>query len=249
MLNKLKNKSIKSYFISFFEFLILLVPIIFSLPKEYFPHTIKIVQNNTDTFNIILIVILFISIVVRHILNKKLSYADYERNKFKEIALAYRTIFGTNIDYLLKGISEELKFTKDERITVFVYSATLDKFFSIGRYSFSEKYKKIGRLIIEDTDEYVYKIINEENHHNHNPKYSKERKMQSKSMYGTALMDENNMNTIGVMVFQSMKNKKFYSSEKRKELLVISSKVNDMLLDMNLNPNEIKSSNNPIGGM
>lgn len=196
------------------------------------------------------------------LLNKFIDYTDHIFvNKTKQLienVKSYRSFLSGYIDGILKDITDTLDYTESERLTVFLYSSSLNKFFSIGRYSLSSKYNKTHRYIIDNEKEYVYSVLNDEDHYEKSPNISNgffsfsknKRNMESNDMYGIPLFDEKRQNKIGVVIVQTMKVKMFTSNKRNRGKLEAEVKfLNDQINKMNIEPNTIVSSNKTLEGM
>ena len=186
------------------------------------------------------------------------SIKYFKLNKFKkleETLKVYRTFISCPLDEKLKEIYKTLNLTEKDRISVFLYSASLDKFYSIGRYSFSREYNKTGRYVIDDKNEYVYKVINEEEKEHYkkaplikNHWYIKnKRNMESKDMYGVAILNKN-YDKIGVIIYQSIEKERFLKQRFKNRIKKESKKIEKLIRDMKIDPNYIKDNNHTIKG-
>lgn len=241
-----------------FEFFILFIPILFALPNDTFIFEYDFIVKHKKIIFDILIWILPISIIGRYLIEYKLFKYKKENNRLLEAVKSYRSFLSGYIDEKLKEISQTINNTESERITVFLYSSSLNKFYSIGRYSLSSKYNKVGRYIIENEKEYLFSVLNDEKHYDKSPSidnhwYSlpkQKRNMESNDMYGVPLFDSKRSNKIGVVVFQSMKTKVYsHRKEIRNKIADEVKKLNDEINTMNIEPNTIISNNQTLEGL
>lgn len=245
------------FFKVLFEILIVLSPLVLTLPDESKFFTYPFILEYKENIFTFLLYILPISIIGRYLIEYSLFRYKNENKKLLEAVQAYRSFLSGYIDEKLKSISSTLNFTESERITIFLYSSTLNKFFSIGRYSLSPKYNKIGRYIIDTEKEYVYAVLNDETHYEKSPlinnswyfsnKYK--RTMESKDMYGVPLFDSKSQNKIGVAVIQTMKSKAYTSKTIRRKIAEEVKKLNEEINLMNIDPNSVASSNKTLEGL
>ena len=234
------------------EVLILLIPIFFALPQDSFIYDYQFISSKIEQIRFVLIVVLALSIGIRYSIEYRNFKLKKENERLREAVKSFRSFISGSVNLKVKEIFENLNLNEQYRITVFLYSSSLDKFFSIGRYSSAPKFNEIGRYVIDDKQEYVYQVLNDDNHHKNAPEVKnglfKKRVMQSKSMFGVSLWDDKHMNKIGVVVFQSMKENAYKSKETRtnciKEILNINTLINEMKID----PNSIASANSTIRG-
>ena len=239
-----------------FEFFILFIPILFALPNDTFIFEYPLIIKHKKLIFDILIWILPISIIGRYLIEYKLFRYKKENNRLLEAVKSYRSFLSGYIDDKLKELSNKLEFNESDRITVFLFSSSLNKFFSIGRYSLSSNYKKVNRYIIENKKEYLYAVLNENDHYSKSPSINNKfwhfgkkykRNMESNDMFGIALFDKERQNKTGVVVFQSM-NENIYTKKKKlhnklvDEVKLLNSEINKM----NINPNTIISHNKTL---
>ncbi|MCB4774615.1 MAG: hypothetical protein LGB71_04950, partial [Sulfurovum sp.] len=129
----------------FCEALLLIIPIFFALPNDSFVYDYGYIKSNITTIRPILIVTLFLAIIIRYIIEYRNFKLKGDNKKLIEAIKQYRGFLSSGIDEKLKETFEALKLNEDFRITVFLYSSTLNKFFSVGRYSSAPKYNHEGR--------------------------------------------------------------------------------------------------------
>lgn len=241
-----------------FEFFILLIPITFALPTDSFIYNYQIISNNKKDIFDILIWVLPLSIIGRYIIEYRLFKYKKEKAKLLEAVKSYRSFLSGYIDDKLKDLSNDLERTESDRVSVFLYSSSANKFFSIGRYSHSSRYKKVGRYIIENKNEYLFSVLNDKEHYSKSPNISNKfwqngknkRNMESKDMFGVSLYDKQRQNKIGVVVFQSLE-ENVYTKQKRLHNKILSEvkKLNLEINKMNIEPNSLVSHNKPLEGL
>ncbi|WP_334092852.1 MULTISPECIES: hypothetical protein [Helicobacter] len=232
----------KLFWIIFVKICILGIPIYFGVFQNKIQN---IFENNKllDLINLVLLAVLLITLIVE-------AYNQYKIIKYKKLSKlvnAYRSFISGYFDDELKLISNTLNYTESERLTLFLYSSSQNAFYSVGRYSKSPKYNQIGRYIIDNPKEYVFAVINEENHRN-NPQPIKHKwfnlfrykvKMLSNDMYGVYI--ENKGIKIGVVIAQTMKQNKFNNKNERKKLKEEVIKLQEKIIQMKINPNVLPS--------
>lgn len=240
----------------FFEFCIIVIPILFSLPIDSTIFQYSLVKQYKGFIFDILIWIIPISIIGRYIIEYKIFKYKKENKKLLESVKQYRSFISGYIDDKLKDLSNKLNFNESDRITVFLYSSTLKKFYSVGRYSHSSQYNEVNRYVIDNKKEYLFSVINENNHYSKSPNINNKlwhlgkrykRNMESNDMFGVELFDKVRQNKIGVVVFQSM-NGDVYSKKKklRNRILEEVNDLNTEINKMNIDPNTIVSHNKTL---
>lgn len=210
------------------------VPIILSFFDKKTATDLKwdTIANHFDAFRWSLIAILITSCLVsifskRNMVNLLEEKEDFER---------YLEVINlrSKMRKVLRDIAEEIDFeSKECRITAYYFSARFEQMFSLGRYSKAPEYDKNGRLIIKDSNEYVFKVLNqeEEKHIQDAPtKMGRKRRMKSRSIYGVGLTDKNNT-LIGVVIFQHMQ-EQYFSPKKRKKIANHIRMNNDKILSV-----------------
>ena len=234
------------------EVFILLIPIFFALPQDSFIYEYQFISTKIEKIRLFLIIILAFSIILRYSIGYRNFKLKKENERLKEAVKSFRSFISSSINLKVKEIFENLSLNEQYRITVFLYSSSLDKFFSIGRYSSAPKYNEIGRYVIDNKQEYVYQVLNEIRHHENAPEVKnglfKRRVMQSKSMFGVPLWDDKHMNKIGVVIFQSMKDDAYKSKGTRDNCIKKISEINTLINEMRIDPNSIASVNSTLKG-
>ncbi len=216
---------------------IFVIPIFFGI-SNYLIEQFVIIKSNFSIICYILLAILFVSLTIE-------AYNQYKIIKYKKnhrLVKAYRSFISGYFDDELRDIFNSLEYSEEERLTLFLYSSSQNKFYSVGRYSKSAKFNKLGRYVIDDEREYVYNVINEqeEKHNAKSPSInSKKFNMQSKSMYGVPI--ENKGIKIAVVVAQSMNNNFWKSKDKRRKLKEKVCLLQNKIVAMNINPNILPS--------
>ncbi|HEB8062058.1 TPA: hypothetical protein RZJ77_001302, partial [Campylobacter coli] len=206
--------------------------------SNYLIEQFVIIKSNFSIICYILLAMLFVSLTIE-------AYNQYKIIKYKKnhlLVKAYRSFISGYFDDQLRNISDDLKYSEEERLTLFLYSSSQNKFYSVGRYSKSAKFNKLGRYVIDDEREYVYNVINEqeEKHNAKSPSIdSKKFNMQSKSMYGVPI--EYKGIKIAVVVAQSMNNNFWKSKDKRQKLKEKVCLLQEQIVAMNINPNILPS--------
>ena len=178
-----------------------------------------------------------------------IQYKCYKNKKHYKLIKAYRSFISGYFDDKLREISNNLGYTENERLTLFLYSSSQNSFYSIGRYSKSPKYNQIGRYVIDNQDEYVFAVINEKEHYDKSKPiknkwfklFSHKIKMQSNDMYGVYI-EEKGMK-IGVVIAQTMKPNKFNNKTERNKLKKKILELQSIIIEMNINPNVLPSEN------
>ncbi|EIU9967519.1 hypothetical protein L7A57_001246 [Campylobacter coli] len=216
---------------------IFVIPIFFGI-SNYLIEQFVIIKSNFSIICYILLAMLFVSLTIE-------AYNQYKIIKYKKnhlLVKAYRSFISGYFDDQLRNISDDLKYSEEERLTLFLYSSSQNKFYSVGRYSKSAKFNKLGRYVIDDEREYVYNVINEqeEKHNAKSPSIdSKKFNMQSKSMYGVPI--EYKGIKIAVVIAQSMNNNFWKSKDKRQKLKEKVCLLQEQIVAMNINPNILPS--------
>ena len=237
------------------EILIVLIPVFLSInvDKGNFLYFIVNFSHAHSNYLISLLVGIFF---IRYLIEHKFINYKKKNDKLLEAIKVYRSFISSPIDDLLKDIFHELEMNEKDRLSVFLYSNSLNKFFSVGRYSTSNKYNEVGRYIIEDEKEYVFKVLNDytEEHYKEAPQIKNsffkryKRTMESNSMYGVPIFNKEQSIKIGVLICQSMKQKAFKNKNYRKKIQEKAKKIEELLSSMKIDPNYIKSSNKPPKG-
>jgi hypothetical protein len=219
-------------------------------------HNISFLPENLVTFTdknkVFFILLVFMAIISRYFMEIKNFSLKVKNQKLEETINTYRGFLSGYIDALLKKLAEDLNHNESDRVTIFLYSATLDRFFSVGRYSSSPKFNKVGSLVIEDQKDYLYSVLNDEiiydplksetfgENFKMKLKYLfKKRNMESKDIYGVPLYDNFKQNKIGVIVFQSMRKDRYKDEEFRKRVVEKSRELNLILTQMKIAPNSV----------
>lgn len=233
-----KGKYVKINIIFIFaKTLIFVIPIFFGI-SNYLIEQFDFLKSYFSIICCFLLVILLVSLIVE-------AYNQYKIVKYKknhQLVKAYRSFISGYFDDELRDIFNSLKYSEEERLTLFLYSSSQNKFYSVGRYSKSAKFNKLGRYVIDDEREYVYNVINEqeEKHKAKSPSIdNKKFNMQSKSMYGVPI--ENKGIKIAVVIAQSMDNNFWKSKDKRRELKEEVYLLQSKIVEMNINPNILPS--------
>jgi len=236
----------------FTELLIVLIPIYISLPKSwlYFEVLDNFRQNHLPS----LIVILSLAILFRYFFENKIKNYKKHIKKLEESTTAYQIFITSSIEELLRDIFNNLSFGEEDRITLFLYSPSTNKFYFSGRYSSAPKLKKRGRIIIDNEAEYMYRVLNEisENHYKTAPQiknnWLKKRTMESNSMYGVPIWDDKHDIKIGVLIFQSYKEKAYRSKSIRNKIKDEAVKIEELVQSMKINPSILPSDTKPLKG-
>ncbi len=240
------------------EFFILMITTVFSIPSTSFIFQYELISRNKQTIFNYLIVILALAIIIRYVIEYKRFGLRKQNQKLLEAVKSYRGFISGFIDDELRQISQKITHSKkSDRISVFLYSSSLSKFYSIGRYSTSSKYNKVGRYIIEDEREYLFSVLNEENHYTLSPKIKNrwctrkknKRNMQSQDMLGVPIFDEKEQNTIGVVVLQSTDINRYQNKKYQDKIKHYVKELNKKINQMNIDPNTIASMNNTLEGL
>ncbi len=234
------------------EAIILLIPVFFALPQNSFVYEYEFINTNIGTIRISLIIALALAILVRYAIEYRNFRLKKENKNLREAVKNYRSFISASVNEKLKEVFERLSLNSKHRVTVFLYSSSLDKFFSIGRYSSAPMYNEVGRYVLDDKNEYVYRVLNDDSHHKNAPEIKnsllKKRKMQSKSMFGVPLWDDKHMNKIGVVVYQCMRDKAYRTKEIRRQHIDEAVVINNLLNEIKIDPNSISSSNDTLRG-
>lgn len=233
------------FFIWATKICIVIIPIYFGVGInilkrfEFFNHYENII-------NIIFILLLLLALMCEGYT----QYKCYKNKKHYKLVKAYRSFISGYFDDKLREISNNLGYTENERLTLFLYSSSQNAFYSIGRYSKSPKYNQIGRYVIDNQDEYVFAVINEEKHYDKSKpiknKWFKplehKIKMQSNDMYGVYIEEKEGMK-IGVAIAQTMKQNKFNNKAERNKLKKKILELQSIIIEMKINPNVLPSEN------
>ena len=235
------------------EILIITIPILLSLPQKWLYF--NFISNFRNEYSIYLLVILTISIVLRYIFDNKIKNYQTHIKKLEHIVIAYQQFIIVTIEDLLKNIFNTLELTEQDRISLFLYSSSVNSFYFAGRYSSAPKYNKQGRTVINNEQEYVFKVLNEEleKHYKDAPSikngFKKVRIMESKSMYGVPIWDSEHSLKIGVVIFQSMKRNAYRSKDIRKKIQEQAKRIEKLINDMKINPSILPTDTKPIKGL
>lgn len=219
------------------KILIFLIPIIFSI-NNYLVEQFGTIKQYNNYILFILAILLFASVSYE-------GYNQYQIFKYRklyQLVKAYRSFISGYFDDTLRQISTNLNYSESERLTLYLYSSSQNKFYSVGRYSKSPKFNRVNRYVIENEKEYVYNVINEkeEKHNEKSPSInSKKFNMQSQSMYGVVI--ENKGMKIAVVIAQSMNNNFWKSKDKRQKLKKEVYLLQNKMIEMNINPNILPS--------
>ena len=240
------------------EFFILMITTVFSIPSTSFIFQYGIISRNKQIIFNDLIVILALVIIIRYVIEYKRFGLKKQNQKLSEAVKSYRAFISGFIDDELREISQKINHSKkSDRISVFLYSSSLDQFYSIGRYSASSKYNKVGRYIIEDEKEYLFSVLNEEDHYALSPKIKNRwctrkknrRNMQSQDMLGVPIFDEKKQNTLGVVVLQSTDVNRYQYQRYQDKIKHHVKELNEKINQMNIDPNTIASMNKTLEGL
>jgi len=235
------------------EILIILIPIFLSLPKKWLYF--QFLETFRTDYSVLLLITLSIFIVLRYIFENKIANYKKQIKKLKHTLMAYQQFIIISIEDLLKNIFIQLELSENDRVSCFLYSSSVNRFYFAGRYSSAPKYNKQGRTVIENEQEYVFKVLNEESekHYKDAPSikngYSKKRIMESSSMYGVPIWDNEHSLKIGVVVFQSMKDNAYRSKEKRKQIQKETKKIEELVNTMKINPSILPTDSKPLKGV
>jgi len=238
------------------EILIIFIPLLLSISIDNKDSFLYIIINFAHIHSIYFIYLLVFIFIIRYIVEYKFKNYKKKNDKLLEAIKVYRSFVSSPIDNLLKDIFRVLKMNEKDRLSVFLYSNSLSKFFSVGRYSTSNKFNKVGRYVIENEKEYVFKVLNDETeeHYKKAPEVKNsffrrdKRTMESKSMYGVPIFNEDKSIKIGVLICQSMKEKAYRNKEYRRQIQNEAKKIENLLKEMKIDPNYIKSGNMPPKG-
>ncbi|MFB1645699.1 hypothetical protein [Campylobacter molothri] len=231
---------INSIFNIFVKISIFIIPIFFGI-SDYLIERFIFIKLYFSIICCMLLVILFLSLAMEGYIQWKII--KYKKNH--QLVKAYRSFISGYFDDELRGIFNFLRYSEEERLTLFLYSSSQNKFYSVGRYSKSAKFNNVGRYVIDDENEYVYNVINEqeEKHNTKSPSInSKKFNMQSKSMYGVPI--ENKGIKIAVVIAQSMNSDFWKSKDKRRKLKEKVCSLQNKMIEMNINPNTLPSEIN-----
>lgn len=202
------------------DFFILLVSIIFTLAiegklVEYFSFAKK-----HPMWTILILGVFWIYLFWRKIkyevlqddLQEKLNEIKEENKFYTDLISSFKYQISEPLENKLFEVSKKLKFDNNYRITVYTY--TKNRFFSIGRYSHNEEYRKFGRIAIRDQNELLFKAWQNGNL-TQTLKPDVRRKMKSQKISIHYLYEKNDelpeKNKFGVVVFETTnkKDKKF----------------------------------------
>lgn len=201
--------------------------------EEWTKFGLAFITNHFIYFKSILIIVFCVSIIAVGLLNLSLYRLTDEKDDLEQ----YIEALGLNLKIkpILQRMAKDLDLDKkNHRITAYYYSAKVNQMFSLGRYSRSPEYDKNGRLIIKDSSEYVFKVLNqeEEEHIQNAPtKMNWRRRMKSRSIYGVGLTNKNDT-LIGVIIFQHMQKDFFHLEEIRSKIASCVRKNNDKILSI-----------------
>ncbi len=235
------------------ELCIIIIPILLSLPKNYLHF--EFLDKFRNEYSIPLLIMLFFVIVLRYIFENQIKNYQKQIEKLNHIITAYQQFIIVSIEDLLKDIFNTLKLSEKDRITLFLYSSSVNRFYFAGRYSSAPKYNIQGRLVIENENEYVFKVLNEESekHYKNAPVikngFKKDRVMESKSMYGVPIWDNNHSIKIGVVIFQSLKDNAYRNKDVRKRLQEQVKMVEKLVNNMKINPSILPTDTKPLRGL
>lgn len=202
------------------DFFILLVSIIFTLAVEG-----KLVEYISLVKKYPMWTLLVLGLLWIYLFWKKIQYEinqdnlqeklddTLEENKFySDLISSFKYQISEPLENKLFEVSKELKLDNNYRITVYTY--TKNRFFSIGRYSHNEEYRKFGRIAIRDKNELLFKAWQSGNL-TQTLKPDMRRKMKSQKISIHYLYEKNDelpeKNKFGVVVFETTnrKDKKF----------------------------------------
>ena len=235
------------------ELLIIIIPILLSLPKSYLYF--DFLNEFRNEYSILLLIMLFSVIVLRYVFENKIENYTEKIKNLEHIVTAYQQFIIVSVEDLLKDIFNTLKLSEKDRITLFLYSSSVNKFYFAGRYSSAPKYNKQGRTVIDNEEEYVFKVLNEESerHYKNAPSikngFKKDRVMESTSMYGVPIWDSEHSLKIGVVIFQSMKDNAYRNKDKRKQLQEQVKRVEKLVNYMKINPSILPTNTKPLKGL
>lgn len=243
-------KIITDIFVGLIPLLLLYYNSLFKNNKE----VIDYITNHKEYFIYLFVIIFIINKIIDYV---DMQFKDDRKNLFEAVK-SYRSFLSGYLDYELKEMSNRLGNSESERVTIFLYSSSINKFFSVGRYSHSTNYNKVNRYIIDNPKEYVYSVLNDEKHYENSPTIDNKwcfrkkckRNMKSNNMYGVPLYDSKGQIKIGVVIFQSMKENKFTKSKVIRNNLSDEVKLlNDKINEMNIEPNTIISNLHTLEGL
>lgn len=216
---------------------IFLIPIFFGV-SDYLREKFDFIERQYDFIASISLLLLALALIYE-------GYNQYKMLRYRKLyrlVKAYRSFISGYFDDELRQIFNDLGYSEDERLTLFLYSSSQNKFYSVGRYSKSPKFNRVSRYVIENEKEYVYNVINErEGKHNAKSPSIQNKKfnMQSQSMYGVVI--ENKETKIAVVIAQSMHNNFWKSKLKRQKLQEKVFLLQEKIIGMNINPNTLPS--------
>ncbi|MGQ4002897.1 hypothetical protein QIW31_07635 [Francisellaceae bacterium CB299] len=156
----------------------------------------------------LLLLILSITKIVLEIkgenLQLKVIKLQEENQFYSDLIGSFKYQISEPLENKLCEVYKKLGFDNKYRITV--YTHTTDRFFSIGRYSKNENFRKFGRIAIRDKNELLFKAWNNgELLENISP--DSRRKMPSKKIAINYLYEKNEQhpdkNKFGVVVFET----------------------------------------------
>jgi len=236
----------------FSEIIIVAIPILLSLPEKWVYFKWLIIFRKD--YAIELFILLIITIVLKYIFENKIKNYKKHIKKLENTIEAYQNFITSSIEEALKDIFNKLQFGEEDRITFFLYSSSTNKFYFSGRYSSAPKYRMKGRTIIDNEQEYVYKVLNEEKdtHHKYAPKikngFLKNRTMESNSMYGVSIWDDKHSIKIGVLICQSMRNNAYRNKTIRQNIQKEAHKLQKLINNMKINPSILPTDTKPLKG-
>jgi len=234
------------------EIIIVSIPIFLSLPKKWLHF--EALSNFREEHSIALIIVLVVTIALRYLFDSKIKNYKRTIRKLEDTVTAYQTFMISSIEELLKETFVRISFGDKDRITLFLYSSSTNKFYFAGRYASSPKYRKKGRSVLENEKEYVYTVLNEEsgNHHKNAPQlkngFFDKRNMESNSMYGVSIWDQYRDLKIGVVIFQSTRENAYRTKKVRKELQDSTKEIEVLVNRMKINPSILPTKNKPLKG-
>lgn len=240
------------------EFFILMITTVFSIPSTSFIFQYEVISRDKQTIFNYLIIILALAIIIRYVIEYKRFRLRKQNQKLLEAVKSFRGFISGFIDDELRQVANKITHANEsDRISVFLYSSSLDKFYSIGRYSKSSKYNKVGRYTIDDEKEYLFSVLNEQKHYDSSPKIQNKRftrrknkrNMESNDMFGVPIFDTKQQNKIGVVVFQSTRENRYANKNYQKNIIYHVGEINKKINQMNIDPNAIVSANNTLEGL
>jgi hypothetical protein len=212
-------------------------------------------ENFRNEHSVALVIVLIVSIILRYFFENKIKNYQKHIRKLEHIVTAYQQFIIVTIEDVLRDVFAQLKLGESDRVTLFLYSSTTNRFYFAGRYSAAPKYNKQGRTVIENEKEYVYKVLNEESekHYKEAPAIKngliKNRIMESKSMYGVPIWDGDHSLKIGVLIFQSTKENAYRNKDKRRALQNEAKTIEQLINDMKINPSILPTDTKPLKGL